>query len=599
MAKKRQINPKELPAWQRGLERARNHHLYGELLSHIYFQKKDDIKLINIVDKGYIYFNSSKNFSPNEWAALFQIAALHLFLNLVTSKSVNKHYEIAALNEVVNFWLEVGGDEFDLPSFLKLNEEKYPYAKLSLTQLEEKLYIEGIPQAIDSYSLNLSDAHGALVFTPKDTKKIDLDYNKPKDFPQIFAQALKENLRKTFDLMGRKSDHHASAHIAEAKNWLLKYFPLVGVLVNRFDTIEDSDICEKMKIRWAAVNGTQKEFYINPKVFDNDSEYAKKVENAIWLLAHLSLHIVMQHRSRGVGRDRWYWNLAAEIVIEGWLKKMQVGVRPHKILGFDSDIDNGVTDDIYEAIVREPKMAKKWETLKGEHPDILDDDEFIYGAAHDEQQLLALLKRGYDLQLGRGEMPGAMQEEIRVILQPPIAWEVELAHWMGTYLPSQESIRSYAHPSRRQESTPDIPRARLHRPLQDEVNLTFAVIVDTSGSMLRSLLGKVLGTVASYAQERGVEEVRLVYCDAQAYDAGYVAVTDMLEHLSVRGRGGTVLQRAVDLLESAKDFPKEAPILILTDGFIDDLSIHHNHAFVLPQGTRLPFVTDKKIFYIK
>jgi hypothetical protein len=34
-----------------------------------------------------------------------------------------------------------------------------------------------------------------------------------------------------------------------------------------------------------------------------------------------------------------------------------------------------------------------------------------------------------------------------------------------------------------------------------------------------------------------------VYCDASAYDAGYVPVDDIAGRVHLRGRGGTVLQR--------------------------------------------------------
>ncbi len=598
MAKKKQNLKDTTPAWQKAMERAKDHHLFGELLGHIRFIKKDDIKLIEIHSKGYIYFNSTKNFSVSDWVSLFEISALHLFLNFVNKKSVNRQYEIAALIETIRFWQDIGGSDYDLPHFLKLDEEKHPYINMSLAQLEDKFFVEGIPDELESFSLNPKSETGALIFKEEPKNSVYSYYDKPKDYTAIFASALKENLRKTFDLMGKK-DGDVSPEIAEAKNWLLKYFPLVGVLVNRFTIVEDGDICERMKIRFGAVNGHQKEIYINPKVYDAGLDQKRRVENAIWMLAHLGLHIVMQHRARGVGRDRWYWNLACEIVIEGWLKSMQVGIRPNKVLAFDTDIDNGITDDIYEEILKEPRIARKWESLKGEHPDVLDDDESIYGLSHDESAVLALLKRGYDLQVGRGDIPAGLEEEIKVLIQPAIAWEVELAHWMGTYIPQAYTLRSYSHPSRRQSTTPDIPRARAYRPTDEKINVTFGVIVDTSGSMIRSLLGKVLGTVAGYAQDKSVEEVRLVYCDSEAYDAGYVAVSDLSGRITVTGRGGTTLQRAVDLLEGAKDFPKNAPILILTDGFIDDLSIHRPHAYVLPAGSRLPYKTEESIFYVK
>ena len=53
-------------------------------------------------------------------------------------------------------------------------------------------------------------------------------------------------------------------------------------------------------------------------------------------------------------------------------------------------------------------------------------------------------------------------------------------------------------------------------------------------------------------------------------------------------------------MEKAKDFPKDAPILIITDGEIEDrMQIQHDHAFLIPEGKRLPFVPKGKVFYFE
>ncbi|MGH2509808.1 MAG: DUF2201 family putative metallopeptidase, partial [Ktedonobacteraceae bacterium] len=67
----------------------------------------------------------------------------------------------------------------------------------------------------------------------------------------------------------------------------------------------------------------------------------------------------------------------------------------------------------------------------------------------------------------------------------------------------------------------------------------------------------------------------------------------------VRGRGGTILQPGVDLLEQAKDFPPNGPLLIITDGICDKLHIRHEHAFLVPIGRSLPFVAKGPVFRIK
>ena len=109
-----------------------------------------------------------------------------------------------------------------------------------------------------------------------------------------------------------------------------------------------------------------------------------------------------------------------------------------------------------------------------------------------------------------------------------------------------------------------------------------------------------LGAIASYAVSKDVPFVRLVFCDADATDAGYLPPEEIAGRVEVTGRGGTVLQPGIDCLEKAADFPKTGPILVITDGYIEnDLKIKREHAFLLPKGNRLPFPARGKVFYFK
>lgn len=66
----------------------------------------------------------------------------------------------------------------------------------------------------------------------------------------------------------------------------------------------------------------------------------------------------------------------------------------------------------------------------------------------------------------------------------------------------------------------------------------FGVVVDTSGSMSPELLGMALGSIASYGAAREVPLVRVIFCDARAYDAGYLAPEEIAGRVQVKGRGG-------------------------------------------------------------
>jgi hypothetical protein len=48
----------------------------------------------------------------------------------------------------------------------------------------------------------------------------------------------------------------------------------------------------------------------------------------------------------------------------------------------------------------------------------------------------------------------------------------------------------------------------------------------------------------------------VVFCDATTYDQGYMPPEAIADRVKVRGRGGTILQPALEMLQQAVDFPQ-------------------------------------------
>jgi predicted metal-dependent peptidase len=273
---------------------------------------------------------------------------------------------------------------------------------------------------------------------------------------------------------------------------------------------------------------------------------------------------------------------------------------------YDPELKGESAEAIYDRIVTDMRRCRRLATFRGVGlGDILEPRVPDWWAAGAGLSLDDFYRRClgqglvYHEEQGRGLLPAGLVEEIRALSQPPIPWDVELAQWFDHYFAPLEKRRSYARPSRRQSATPDIPRPRYVPAWGAEDGRTFGVILDTSGSMDRNLLAKALGAIASYSLSREVPAVRVVFCDAAAYDQGYMPPEAIADRVRVRGRGGTVLQPGIDLLERSQDFPKEGPLLIITDGFCDRLHIRREHAFLLPEGRHLPFVPKGKVFRIR
>ena len=405
---------------------------------------------------------------------------------------------------------------------------------------------------------------------------------------------------------GRKGSHatqdQPKTEAIKAREWFMASFPLLGALAARFRLEETPRICQQHRIFVAAVDAQQQVIYINKAANLSPMELR-------FVIGHELLHVGLRHAERAAGRDPYLWNAACDYVINQWLRDMGVGTMPKIGVLFDPELQGMSAEQIYDRIVRDSRRIRKLATLRGIGlGDMLEPSDAKFwdsaeGLRLDEfyrNSLTQGLEYHLSARAGRGLLPEGLLEEIRSLSLPPIPWDVRLGNWFDEHFPPVEKRRSYARPSRRQGATPDVPRPSLSLPESLRQGRTFGVIIDTSGSMPSALLGYALGAIASYSAAKDVALVRLVYCDALAYDQGYVEPEALAGSVLIQGRGGTILQRGVDVLEYSDDFPKSAPILVITDGFIEsDLNLVREHAFLVPAGARLPFVTKGPVFYIK
>ncbi|WP_067547545.1 vWA domain-containing protein [Nocardia crassostreae] len=383
-----------------------------------------------------------------------------------------------------------------------------------------------------------------------------------------------------------------------ALNWLVSSYPLLGALAAGMKIVADADVARGWDISIAAVNAEAAEIYINPFAGLNDDEWR-------FVLAHEMLHAALRHGERAGWRDHYLFNIACDYVVNGWLVEMGVGEMPEGLL-YDPALKGLSAEQIYDRITGDLRKMRKLATLRGKGRGDIFGEPLPHGGSPGRYIDLDEYYRGalatglaYHQNSGRGLLPAGLEQEIRALDQPPLPWDAQLAQWFDEHVPAVEKRRSYARASRRQSSTPDIPRPAWVRP-HDAVRLpTFGVVLDTSGSMDVRLLGKGLGAIASYARARDVPSARVVYCDAAAYDAGYLPVDDIAAKVRVRGRGGTVLQPGIRLLERAEDFPPDGPILIITDGMCDVVRVRHEHAFLIPAGASLPFRPRGPVFRMR
>lgn len=577
--------------FQAGCSLVRVHLVLGRLMKEASVRFDDGYPMARedwawVDANGNIYANSHRRASPQDWAYVLAHCLLHLALGHIVEERAGDLVWNAACDCVVTRYLadlHIGPPPGELAAPLPPN-----------TREEEALW-RWLREHSDSAYFQFSTMSGGrtdMVWEP-----IQSSWRQgPTNWRQLFADSLRDALRAAVDYAGGVSDSTGeggrNSPIRRAQEWFLSSYPLLGGVAAGFRLVDDPLAVQRMDIPVAAISMQLQEIYVNPAARLTEDEWR-------FVLAHEYLHAALCHEARLGKRDPELWNVACDYVINQWLRDMEVGTMPDGLL-FDSELAGLPAESVYDRLaanLRKYKRMAQHDILFGP-PDWTASKNFV----DLDSWCRSAIQRGLDYHQAhqRGYLPQGLVEEIRALSRPPIPWDVKLARWFDQRFEPLEKRRTYARLSRRQSATPGIPRPSWHYEEAARAGRTFGVLLDTSGSMERSLLAAALGSIASYSAARDVTQVRVVFCDAAPYDQGYMEAADIAGSVKVRGRGGTVLQPGIELLEGAADFPKQAPLLIITDCECDRLNLYgRDHAFLVPRGRSLPFPPKGPVFYLE
>ncbi|TDD28480.1 hypothetical protein E1218_07295 [Kribbella turkmenica] len=542
-----------------------------------------------INSNGQIITHPTRRATPEEWTWVFAHLLIHLGLGHADSDRPESDRAFAAACDVaVNRYLQslkLGIPVVELPpTFPGTGEE-------ALARLWRGA---GVPAEYD----------GLGVAGPA-TDVLTARWNgwgPPPNWSELFAAGLSAAAAAAVDVAGGARSSLSDARGGRdawdlALGWFVSSYPLLGAIASSMTVVAEAELARGWDIQVAAVNAATGEIYVNPLVQLTENEWR-------FVIAHEMLHAALRHGDRVSGRDPYLWNVAADLVINGWLLEMGVGMMPAGAL-HDPVLKGLSVETVYDRIATDLRRYRKLATLRGAGlGDVLGQPLPHVGESQRGAGLDDIYRRALSTGLAyhdpaRGLLPAGLVEEIRALDHPALGWDAQLARWFEEHVPARSRVRTYARASRRQSSTPDIPRPGWIRPVEVDRLPTYGVVLDTSGSMDRVLLGKALGAIASYSVARDVPAARVVFCDAAAYDAGYVPVEAIAGRVQVRGRGGTALQPGVELLERADDFPVDGPILLITDGQCDVVRVRREHAWLIPAGATLPFTARGPVFRVQ
>jgi predicted metal-dependent peptidase len=297
-----------------------------------------------------------------------------------------------------------------------------------------------------------------------------------------------------------------------------------------------------------------------------------------FVLAHEMLHLALRTHDRAKGAGRLEFNYAHDYIINDLLRA-ELGRTTIPAHGLDMP---GARARSAEEIVvemrrkqgRRASRTRVWDGSPGapgtgeDDGDVLSEERerALYpkeaeAAKSRREQLKALAAKALSLAeaMGalkgtRGLLPGSTRQNVdalRGLYRTP--WQLALQRWMESVAPGE---RTFTRPSRRESGAPDVVLpGRLRQ------GWLLNVVLDTSASMTDDL-PRALGAIADFCDAAGVDQVRLVQCDAAVTADAFVDPAD-LASCEIGGYGGSDLTPA---LEHLADDARTRAVVVLTDG---------------------------------
>ena len=303
------------------------------------------------------------------------------------------------------------------------------------------------------------------------------------------------------------------------------------------------------------------------------------------VIAHELLHCILGHNDRRDERDRHQWNIAIDHATNLFLLACEIQLPTDRLA--DRRYVGLTAEQIYEKLPKQPLVSSLG--YSGE-PDGDDNSENITCRAQavggfdvhlEELDPEGAAERTKDMPTPiekirirreltkevkskwRGVFPAHFEEEFKKAGESETPWQAIMAQFMSGI--RKDDYRMY--PFNRKHIWRGLYLPSIGRPGPSHI----AIAVDTSGSMNRELLGKVLAELDAL---RTMTECKLtlIECDAAIqnvteYEGWEIADLDF-DSRPFRGRGGTVFDPVFNWMKnvgSLQNPPPEA-LIFLTDG---------------------------------
>ena len=341
--------------------------------------------------------------------------------------------------------------------------------------------------------------------------------------------------------------------IIVARVGLLLRHPFFGNMATRLKIKDATDWCPT-----AATDG--RHLYYNRDFFENLT--TKQVE---FVVAHEILHNVYEHMLRVEGRNRHYWNAAADYNVNGTLVKDRIGEVPPKIKIFHDPQHYGKsTEQIYDEIYEEmdEQALEALGQLLDEHIDWEKDGN---GRPKYSKEELKQIRDEIKEQMmqaaqaaGAGNTPADIQRMIKELTEPKMNWREILRQQIQSTI---KNDYTFMRPNRKGWHM----NAVLPGTNYDET-IDICVGIDMSGSIgddqAKDFISEVKGIMDEYKDFK----IKLWCFDTRVYnEQDFDGYNDDIMSYQIKGGGGTDFMANWEYMKEHDIQPKK--FIMFTDGY--------------------------------
>lgn len=319
-------------------------------------------------------------------------------------------------------------------------------------------------------------------------------------------------------------------------------------------------------------------YYSKEFVLDNSAAEMATV------LLHECLHVLLEHPRRFNAlqepRERHeIWNIVADAGINEVLAAESMpfparsGVRVSDLehLGVTKEM---TTEGMYW-LVRDSFTVWRTDCGSGSHGvradhELADDDDVnpATGSASIERVRAKVASDIRSHAQAGGASSSLLRDWAEAFLQPTIDWRRALAGQVRATVATHAGRvdYSFARPSRRAGGRAPTPGTPILPGMRQPPPPRVCAVVDTSGSIdedvLTSFVAELLGIVRAVGLSGGI---RVIPCDAVAYESTLVRSQNSIAQLALRGGGGTDMREGI--AAALRERPRPELVVVLTDGY--------------------------------